>query len=89
MVKVEAANPQDQLAVVQAQLTELQAKRQLDLNLCHVRAAGMGAEIQKLEARLQVPALEKIRDRVLVRFAPGRRKEIKKAIDRFINEVVG
>jgi hypothetical protein len=77
---------QDQLAAVQAQLTELQAKRQLDLNLCHVRAAGMGAEIQKLEARLQVPALEKIRDRVLIRFAPGKRKDIKKAIDRFISE---
>jgi hypothetical protein len=30
------ANQQDQLATVQAQLTELQAKRQLDLNLCHV-----------------------------------------------------
>jgi hypothetical protein len=80
------ANQQDQLAAVQAQLTELQAKRRLDLNLCHVRAAGMGAEIQKLEARLQVPALEKIRDRVLVRFAPRKRKDIKKAIDRFISE---
>lgn len=90
MSEVEAAaNPQEQLANVQAQLSDLQAKRKLDLHLCHVRSAGMGAEIQRLEARLQRPALEKIRDRVLVRFAPKKRKDIKKAIDRFLNELGG
>lgn len=67
------------------QLAELQARRRLDLDLCHVRASGMGAEIQQLKSRLEVETLEEIRDRVLRRFSPIRRRLLKKALDLFIS----
>lgn len=80
MVEIEA-----ELFELRQQLAELQARRRLDLDLCHVRAAGMGAEIQELKSRLAVETLEEIRDRVLRRFSPIRRRLLKKALDQFIS----
>lgn len=77
-----------ELTQLQRQLTELQAKRRLDLDLCHVLTMGLSAEIEELEARLKLPALEKIRDRVLLTHPPTKRRDIKKALDQFISKCV-
>ena len=69
------------------ELESLRAQRKLDLDLCHVRSAGMGAEIEKLQARLHRPALEKIRDRLLLRYPPPQRKRLAKILNEFLEEI--
>lgn len=69
------------------ELEKLQAKRRLDLDLCHVRAAGMGFQIQELEARLQRPRLEKMRDRLLLRCPLPHRKRLAKVLTEFLEEI--
>jgi hypothetical protein len=43
--------------------------------------------IAKLESKLQLPALEKIRDRILLQQSPGDRRKLKKAFDALISEL--
>lgn len=85
----ELAKVREQLMAAKEAMTELQSKRRLDLDLCHVRAAGMSAEIEKLEVRLQPKALEQIRDRVLLRQPPNQRRAMKKVLDEFIRALAG
>ena len=69
------------------ELESLRAQRKLDLDLCHVRSAGMGAEINQLSARLARPALEKIRDRVLLRYPPHQRRRLAKVLTEFLEQI--
>ena len=69
------------------ELESLRAQRKLDLDLCHVRSAGMGAEIQKLEARLHRSRLEKIRDRILLRHPPYQRRRLAKILTEFLEQI--
>lgn len=69
------------------ELENLRAQRKLDLDLCHVRAARMGVEIQRLEARLQKSALEKTRDMILLRHPPHQRKRLAKVLTEFLEEI--
>lgn len=69
------------------ELEALQAKRKLDLDLCHVRSAGMGAEIERLQARLHRPTLEKVRDRLLLRCPLPHRKRLAKYLTEFLEEI--
>jgi hypothetical protein len=46
------------------------------------------AEIEKLESKLELSALEKIRDRVLLKQSPTKRRELKKILDQFVIELV-
>jgi hypothetical protein len=69
------------------ELEKLQAQRKLDLDLCHVRSAGMGAEIQRLEDRVQRLRLEKIRDRILLRYPLPHRKRLAKALTEFLEQI--
>ncbi len=69
------------------ELESLRAQRKLDLDLCHVRSAGMGAEIQKLEARLHRSRLEKIRDRTLLRQPPHQRRRLEKILTEFLEQI--
>lgn len=69
------------------ELEKLQAKRRLDLDLCHVRAAGMGAEIDRLSARLARPNLERIRDRILRRQPPHQRRRLEKILTEFLEQI--
>jgi hypothetical protein len=75
------------IAQALAEIEELQTKRKQDLDFSHVRAVGLSAEIEKLESKLQLPALEKIRDRILLRQSPTKRRELKKILDQFITEL--
>ena len=70
-----------------AEIEELQVKRRQDLDFSHIRAVGLSAEIEKLESKLQLPALEKIRDRILLQQSPAKRRELKKVIDVVITEL--
>ncbi len=65
------------------ELENLRAKRKLDLDLCHVRAAGMGAEIQRLEDRIRRSRLERIRDRLLLRYPLPHRRRLAKVLTVF------
>jgi hypothetical protein len=69
------------------ELEKLQAKRKLDLDLCHVRSAGMGAEINQLTARLARPNLERIRDRILLRHPPHQRRRLEKILTEFLEQI--
>lgn len=69
------------------EIEKLRAQRKLDLDLCHVRSAGMGAEIEKLQARLHRPTLEKIRDRILLRYPLPHRKRLAKALTEFLEQI--
>lgn len=69
------------------ELENLRVQRKLDLDLCHVRSAGMGAEIQRLESRLQRSTLEKIRDRILLRHPPHQRRRLAKILTEFLEEI--
>jgi hypothetical protein len=69
------------------ELATLRAQRKLDLDLCHVRAAGMGAQIQQLESRLQRSTLEKVRDRLLLRYPPPQRKRLAKILTEFLEQI--
>jgi hypothetical protein len=75
-----------ELTQLQKQLADLQAKRRLDLDLCHVRAVGLSAKIDRLESRFQLPALEKIRDRILLTHPPKERRKLKTVLDQFISQ---
>jgi hypothetical protein len=70
-----------------AEIEELKTKRRQDLDFCHVRAVGLSDEIRELESRLQLSALEKIRDRLLLKQPPTKRRELKKAFDALIAEI--
>ncbi len=70
-----------------AEIEQLRTKRKQDLDFSHVRAVGLSAEIEKLELKLQLPALEKIRDRVLLKQSPTKRRELKKILDQFVIEL--
>lgn len=69
------------------EIEKLRAQRKLDLDLCHVRAAGMGFQIQQLESRLHKPTLEKIRDKVLLRHPPHQRRRLAKVLTEFLEEI--
>jgi hypothetical protein len=75
------------IAQALAEIEQLQTKRKQDLDFSHVRAVGLSAEIEKLESKLQLPALEKIRDRVLLKQSPTKRRELKKILDQFVIEL--
>ena len=75
------------IAQALAEIEELQTKRKQDLDFSHVRAVGLSAEIEKLESKLQLPALEEIRDRILLRQSPAKRRELKKLLDQFVAEL--
>ena len=75
------------IALALAEVEELQTKRKQDLDFSHVRAVGLSAEIEKLESKLQLSALEKLRDRILLQQSPGKRRELKKVIDAVIAEL--
>lgn len=69
------------------ELETLRAQRKLDLDLCHVRAAGMGAEISQLTARLARPNLERIRNRILLRHPPHQRRRLEKILTEFLEQI--
>jgi len=69
------------------ELETLRAQRKLDLDLCHIRAAGMGAEINQLAARLARPNLERIRDRILRRHPPHQRRRLEKILTQFLEQI--
>jgi hypothetical protein len=75
------------IALALAEVEELQVKRKQDLDFSHVRAVGLSAEIEKLETKLQLPALEEIRNRILLRQPPAKRRELKKLLDQFVDEL--
>jgi hypothetical protein len=75
------------IAQVLAEIEDLRVKQKQDLDFFHVQAAGLSAEIEKLESKLQLPALEKIRDRVLLKQSPTKRRELKKILDQFVIEL--
>jgi hypothetical protein len=75
------------IAQVLAEIEDLRVKQKQDLDFFHVQAAGLSAEIEKLESKLQLPALEKIRDRVLLKQSPAKRRELKKILDQFVIEL--
>jgi hypothetical protein len=71
------------IAQALVEVEELKVKRKQDLDFSHVRAVGLSAEIENLESKLQLPALEKVRDRVLLKQPPAKRRELKKVLDQF------
>jgi hypothetical protein len=75
------------IALALAEVEELQTKRKQDLDFSHVRAVGLSSEIKQLESKLQLPALEKIRDRILLQQSPAKRREYKKVLDALIEQV--
>jgi hypothetical protein len=75
------------IALALAEIEELRTKRKQDLDFSHVRAVGLSDEIKKLESKLQLPALEKIRDRILLQQPPAKRRDLKKILDQFIAEL--
>jgi hypothetical protein len=75
------------IAQALAEIEELRTKRKQDLDFSHVRAVGLTVEIEKLESKLELSALEKIRDRVLLKQSPTKRRELKKILDQFVIEL--
>jgi hypothetical protein len=79
----ETKDENDELDKLKAELAKLQEQLATE----QAQTVRLSAEIERLQSQSQLPDLSIIRDRILLRHLPAKRRELRKALDQFIGEL--